>query len=589
MAKLSSVKILIIAVVPLAGLHAERPSDDIDLTRELRPQASAIMRQLSREFRTYDGSNNNQAFPDVGAAGSFLLRLTSAAYEDGAGTPSGADRPGPREISSAVVAQPRLIPNADGLSDMFWQWGQFIDHDLDLTPSLPPFEDLNIPVPSGDPSFDPLSTGTQSIAFTRSFFDWKDGVREQININSGYLDASQVYGSDEARASELRTRDGSGRMKTSPGNLLPFNEHGFFNFPVDDDASFFLAGDVRANEQVGLTSMHTLFVREHNFWADAIRRLLPWARDEQIYQTARMIVGAEIQCITYREFLPLLLGPKALPPYAGYQPGVNAGIASEFSTAAYRVGHTLLSPQLLRLQRNGRSIPEGPLPLKFAFFNPEEFLNSDGPDTFLLGLASQRAQQVDPYVIDDVRNFLFGPPGAGGFDLASLNIQRGRDHGLPDYNRIRVELGLPRVSSFARITSDPEIQARLASIYPTVDTLDLWVAGLAEDHLPGAQVGETFHAILRDQFGRLRDGDRFWYQIFLPAPMVRMIERQTLGTIIRRNTSIGRELQDHVFIAPSVRGGDLREHGRGRSTSSKLLDRSPDAFPFRRNWSNLGE
>ncbi len=90
----------------------------------------------------------------------------------------------------------------------------------------------------------------------------------------------------------------------------------------------------------------------------------------------------------------------------------------------------------------------------------------------LRGLARQRAQEIDPFVVDAVRNFLFGPPGAGGFDLAALNIQRGRDHGLPSYNQARVEYGLAPVQTFADLTTNPAVQARLASVYATVEEVD---------------------------------------------------------------------------------------------------------------------
>ena len=147
-----------------------------------------------------------------------------------------------------------------------------------------------------------------------------------------------------------------------------------------------------------------------------------------------------------------------------------------------------------------------------------------------------------------MRNFLFGPPGAGGLDLAALNIQRGRDHGLPDYNSARVQMGLGAVTSFAQISSSAEIQARLAAAYATVDDIDLWVGGLAEDHVNGGSVGETFFEILTRQFEAIRDGDRLWYQLVFSDDDAALIDQQSLATIIRRNTDIGAELPDDVFL-----------------------------------------
>jgi peroxidase len=498
------------------------------------------------EFRSIDGYGNNPIDPTRGEANTTLLRMTPIAYADGHGTPAGVDQKSAREISNLVAAQNNPVPNARNVTDFLWQWGQFVDHDIGLTPSIDPVEPFNIPVPAGDPYFDPDNTGMQFIELDRSLYQMINGIRQQVNIDTAYIDGSQVYGSDEARALELRRLDGSGKLKTSPGDLLPYNIDGFPNLPTTE-AIYFLAGDLRANEQLGLTAMQTLFMREHNFWAGLIRTAQPYLDDEGIYLRARAMVGAEIQIITYRDFLPLLLGKKPLASYRGYRPQVNAGIVNAFSTAGYRVGHTLLSPQLLRLDKHNHSI--GDISLADAFFNPTQ-ISSMGIEPYLRGLAKQRPQEVDAYVVDPVRNFLFGPPGAGGFDLAALNIQRGRDHGLPRYNQVRMAYGLPPYATFAQMNPDPVIQAKLAAAYASPNDIDVWIGALAEKHAPGRMVSETTYTILKDQFERLRDGDRFWYQIYLPHPLVNMLEHQRLADIIRRNTAIGSELQNDVFHLP---------------------------------------
>jgi hypothetical protein len=525
--------------VPLAPPSQVKPGN--------HTAASSEPAVFPQEFRSIDGSGNNPIDPTLGAANIPLLRNTTIGYGDGSGTPAGADQKSAREISNDVFAQDHLVPCAKNVSDFLWAWGQFVDHDIDMTPAADPIEPFNIPVPLGDPWFDPNGTGTQVIELDRSFYQMIDGIRQQMNVITAFLDGSQVYGSDEARARELRTLDGTGRLKTSEGDLLPYNVDGFPNQP-DNSADYFLAGDVRANEQVALTALQTLFVREHNYWAGRISQQYPQLDDDGIYYRARAIVGAEIQAITYRKFIPLLLGPNALPPYTGYKLDVNPGIENSFSTAAYRVGHTMLSPVLKRLDSNNQSI--GDLDLAQAFFNPSE-ISGPGIDVYLRGLARQVPQEIDCFLVDAVRNFLFGPPGAGGFDLASLNIQRGRDHGLPRYNRVRKDFGLARKTSFADVTSDPELQAKLASAYATVDDIDVWVGALAEDHYNGGLCGELIFTILRDQFTRLRDGDRFWYQTYMPASFVRHIEQQPLSEIIRRNTSIGSELPRNVFVVPA--------------------------------------
>ena len=161
-------------------------------------------------------------------------------------------------------------------------------------------------------------------------------------------------------------------------------------------------------------------------------------------------------------------------------------------------------------------------------------------------------------VVDEVRNLLFGEPGVRGTDLAALNIQRTRDHGLASYNLVRQAYGLEPVGTFADVSSDPGAQATLEDIYKQVDRLELWTTGLAENHVEGAMVGETFHAIIAEQFARLRDGDRFWFEndpYFVANPgLLDELRATTLADIIRRNTGIDDEIPDDVFTLPTEGG-----------------------------------
>ena len=499
-----------------------------------------------------DGEGNNLDHPTWGMAGTALLKIAPTSYADGVSTPT-ISRPNARNISNLVFAQDESVPNASQASDILWQWGQFIDHDITLSPGNPE-EPFPVRVPQGDPIFDPNGTGQKAIHVDRSVFDPETGTdqqnsRRQINAITAFIDASQVYGSDENRALALRTNDGTGRLKTShEGRFMPFNEQGLDNDGGSDLTSLFVAGDVRVNEQIGLISIHTLFAREHNQLADVIADQDPNLSGDEIYQLARKIVGAQIQAITFSVFLPLLLGPDAIAPYSGYDPSVDPSIASEFSAAAYRVGHTLLSPNLHLLSADGESEHVN---LARAFFNPS-FVEDRGISVILRGFASQLAQEVNSKVISEVRNMLLRGPNGPVFDLAVLNIQRGRDHGVGDFSTVRTAYGLAPVESFADISSDPAVQTALMLAYGEVGKLDLWTGGLAEDHVPGAMVGETLQAIISDQFRRLRDGDRFWFEndpYFLANPEVlNQVRRITLASIFRCNSTMADELQDNVFI-----------------------------------------
>ncbi|MBL9114693.1 MAG: hypothetical protein JNJ83_06760 [Verrucomicrobiaceae bacterium] len=520
---------------------------------------------LPSERASFDGTGNNVAKPDQGAEGQVFGRKGVAAYSNGTDAPAGETRPSARAISNALAARPENArPNRRGATDYLWAWGQFLDHDLDETPTALPAEAFPVAVPAGDPQFDPTDTGTATIGLNRSSYEVVEGVRQQKNAITHYIDGSMIYGSTEARANALRALDGTGRMKTTDsahGPLLPFNTDGLDNVPPGPN--FFVAGDVRVNEQPTLLALHTLFVREHNYWANAYAAQNPDADDDEIFHFARKIVIAELQAITYREYLPVLLGRGAIPPYVGYNPNVDARVSNEFATAAYRFGHSTVSSTVLRLGADGLEAPEGNLTMLESFFNPA-LITESGIDSILRGLAGQACEELDQWIVDDLRNFLFGAPGSGGLDLAALNIQRGRDHGLPSFNQMRETLGLPTVRSFRDVNPNPAVIAELEAAYGTPDDMDLWIVGLAEKDRHGSMLGETLHRIISDQFRRTRDGDRFWYQHHLPRELVGMIHQQSLSRIIRRNTRIGEELPRNVWIIRKSTPGPQRPNQPGR-------------------------
>src|SRR5262245_19763781 len=363
------------------------------------------MMDASGLSRSIDGTGNNLAHPEWGSTDEQLLRVAADDYSEGISSPAGADRPSAREISNELAAHvAEATPSDRDLTAYIYVWGQFLDHDLDLTGSASPTELFSIPVPTGDPSFDPNSTGTQVIPLVRSIFDTATGTdtsnpRQQINQITSWIDGSMIYGSDARRAAALRTFSG-GKLKeldTSVGVLPPLNTAGLANANDSHrapDNQLFLAGDVRANENVELTSMHSLFLREHNRIADQIAKANPGMSDEDIYQKARALVIAELQVVTYKEWLPALLGPGAIAPYRGYNANVNPNIANEFSTAAFRL-HSTINDDVEFFNNQGRPISfsyvddygqtinvDGEVSLADAFFNPT-MLKQTGVDGIL--------------------------------------------------------------------------------------------------------------------------------------------------------------------------------------------------------------
>ena len=518
---------------------------------------------FSQEVRTYDGSNNNLANPQWGAVSAPLERLIPADYTDKISTPAGVLRQNPRQISNALFAQDSPLSDPLGLSDFVWVFGQFIDHDLTLSEGGE--EPAMIPVDFPDAHFNPggLIPNVMIPMFRTKHIEGTgtdaNNPREHFNEITAWLDGSAVYGSDAFRASWLRTFQ-DGKLKTSAGNLLPYNTlTGEFDGAVDVDAPhmaddveiasrLFVAGDVRANENVLLISYHTVFVREHNRICDELKVAHPDWQDEEIYQHARKIVGGIIQTITFDEWLPAM--GVHLDAYQGYKSDVNPNILNGFSAAAFRMGHTLLSGDILVMDEAGNERQEGPMKLRDAFFNPAALVENGGLEPFFRGMAAQVQQELDAKVVDDVRNFLFGPPGAGGLDLAAININRGRERGLPDFNSYRTALGLTPYSSFSQISDDPSAVEVLEATYATIDDIDAWVGMLAESHMPDALFGETVMEFLKLQFSAIRDGDRFYYEVdpSLSAEEITTIKSTRMRDVIMRNTGI-KIMQENVFEA----------------------------------------
>jgi hypothetical protein len=499
----------------------------------------------SRGTYSVDGRGNNPIYPNAGAAGSPLSRLTPADPSRAPGAAGNAELPNPRQISNVVLAAQRPKADPAGSSDLFWQWGQFIDHDMTLVPTADDtmgHVDAQAPidVPRGDPALDPKGTGKQEIPFTHSATE-KDARddEQQTNKLTAFLDGSQVYGSDAETASALRSYEG-GRMKTSAGNLLP----------VNGDTGEFMAGDERVNEQPGLTSMQTLFVREHNRLAGEYAATNPSWSDEQVYQAARSKNIAQMQAITYNEFLPKLLGENTLKPYEGYDPTVDPSISNEFATASFRFGHSMVTGDVQRRDGSGQALDD--IPLSRAFDNPD-IVKQFGIDSILRGQAANVGQALDNEIDDNLRNLLFGPPGTpgGGLDLAALNIQRGRDHQLGSYNDVRESLGMRRIESWHDPIFRDGVGAKLSQVYQHPDQIDLWVGGLAEKAAGSGKTGPTFTRINTNQFERLRDGDRNFYKNQYSGHELAQLESTTLSDIIKRNTTVD-EIQDDAFTAPGA-------------------------------------
>jgi hypothetical protein len=612
-----------------------------------------------REWDTpaLDGSDNNRRHPEWGVAGTNYLRLAPANYADGVAEQ--VTGPSPRFVSNRIFNDlHQNVFSEGGVTQWGNVWGQFIDHTIGLRDDAG--EQADLPFDANDPLED-FTNDLGSIPFSRSAAAPGTGqtsVREQVNTESSFIDAEAVYGHDEARLEWLRegpvdgdlanngaklrlTDDGMLPRRDALGDADAAPEMAIDGRLMGQDGRAMVAGDVRANENVALTAVQTLFAREHNRIVDQLsqRRNRRNLTEQQKFDIARRVVMAEQQYITYNEFLPAM-GVR-LPRYRGYNPRVNPTLSNEFATVGYRA-HSMIHGEIEVEDEVGRWTPEQlaaieaqgveversadgteialVVPLNVAFFNPDllELLQL-GPT--LAGIGAEAEYKNEEIMDNQLRSVLFQIPNEanpacldgeglpscfqGVIDLAALDIQRGRDHGMPSYNALREAYGLPREDTFAAITgedtedfpaspsltagdeiNDPDslaftglsardgheiamdsdealtsatratratpLAARLRAIYGDVDTVDAFTGMVAEEHVDGTEFGELQLAIWTRQFRDLRDGDRFFYRNDPSLARIRQLygidHRTNLGDVIARNSDVPREdLAANVF------------------------------------------
>ena len=318
----------------------------------------------------------------------------------------------------------------------------------------------------------------------------------------------------------------------------------------------YLAGDIRSNEQPSLNSFHTLFLREHNRMARKLKAQNTHWDGERIFQEARKIMGAVFQKIVYSDYLPLILGPRSLSDYAGYDENVNPGISNAFATAAYRFGHSTIRPEFDLLNKNFEPVA-APLDLRFMFFN-NTVIKNKGIEPVLLGLVGNVSGRVDRTLPPGVIRHLFQRENMPGQNLAALNIQRARDHGLPGYNEFRKFCGLSDAKTIEDTKNeikDPENRKILKRLYnDDPNHVELWIAGLAEAPVSRGTIGPTFRCVIADQFRRTRDGDRFFYQrkgVF-PKHQLREIEKASMSRIYCDNVKGIVSIQQNAFKVPTT-------------------------------------
>ncbi|CAK9293337.1 unnamed protein product [Gordionus sp. m RMFG-2023] len=567
-------------------------------------------------YRTIEGHCNNLKHPTWGMAELPPQRLLPAVYNDGVSeirrAKNGGELPNARMISTLCLPT-QFLPHTE-LTVMMTTFGQLIDHDLTLFPVPTGFKyprlkccldekkhnpkdresrkkmhpycyGLNLPV--DDPFYSYY--GVRCMEAVRSLpgvgLSCNLGVREQVNQLSNYIDASTVYGNTIKEAENVRLYQ-NGLLKTqrhpfdpSKKDLMPLS-----NGTVIEECLIqsvrkhpcFMAGEMRSNENLPLTTIHTIFFREHNRLVREMSIINPDWNDDKLFEEVRRIVGAMMQYIAYKEYLPKFFGEQNLVKHKlvladsgyfnGYDENEDATTINAFSSAAFRFSHSLLNANIFRVGHFNYHLST--TPLRKLFFQPESLYGDiypHGIDPLLRGSTSQLAQALDINIAVDVKNHLFQPEDLDyGMDLMSLNIIRARDNGIAPYNDWREYCGMDRLDSWddAYDYFYPEAVSNMSYVYGDVDDIDLWIGGISEMPMEGALIGPTFSCIVGIQFRKLRFGDRFWFENeYIPGVVeypftpeqLQEIRKSSLAKVICHNTDTFFNIQKDVFLTPGFR------------------------------------
>uniref|UniRef100_A0A0K0DSC4 NAD(P)H oxidase (H2O2-forming) n=1 Tax=Strongyloides stercoralis TaxID=6248 RepID=A0A0K0DSC4_STRER len=533
----------------------------------------------THEFQRYDGWFNNLANPEWGSVGSRLHRDSPANYEDGV-YKINVSLPSARTISDIVFKGPSGIKNKRNITTMLAFFSQVVAYEIMQSSQTGcPLENIPIPVEQCDSVFDPSCEGKTNIPFMRTKYDTETGhglnsPREQINERTSWIDASFLYSTNEPWVAALRSwHEGTlteGEVEGYPPlnkkiipliNPAPPQIHRLM-----DPERLFTLGDPRINENPGLLTFGLILFRWHNFQALKIAQKHPDWTDEEIFQGARRMVIASLQNIILYEFLPEVLGIKKdeIPKYGKYNAHIPPGISHSFATAAFRFHHTIVPPGMLfRKKRTSkkecvfRNDIGGFEALRLCqnWWNAQDIVQEYTVDEIILGMASQISEAEDTIIVEDLRDFIFGPMYFTRLDVVSSSIMRGRDNGIPFYNDLRRNFAL-ETKTWETINpqlykTNQKMFDKLKVLYKDIKYLDAYVGGMLETNENG--MGELFKHIIRDQFLRLRDGDRFWFEnrqngIFTEDE-IEEIKSITLSKILRATTNIEEdEIQDNVFI-----------------------------------------
>ncbi|XP_025201922.1 peroxidase-like [Melanaphis sacchari] len=577
--------IIIISITILLQTHAQSPflhTDVFPLTNEdyMKRCAPFIICNPNSKYRTFNGSCNNLRVPTWGASNTPFLRILNAEYSDGIykfrQQSNGSQLPGAREINTKLFLKNQWY-DFDELNILLMQWGQFIAHDITLlTPdfsvdnccsvqnvSKVPTQCQNvINIPKNDPIY--LNYNKTCMSFNRAVtsanFSCQIMPATFMVEVSQYIDGSHIYGSNDSIAAGLRSFI-NGKLRS---DILKSNQ----NTRVEEfcpqvnrttlqcDSSTnskacFQAGDIRINQNLGNALLHNLFLRFHNHLASKLLYLNQFWSDEMLYQETRKIIGAVIQHITYDHYLPIILGETyteyygLFTPQTIYNDKINPSTSLEFAASSFRILHNQIPAQLNFIDKMYKVAFQ--VNLTDWMDRPDLLPMGKNVDWLTRGFVETPGREYQPSYNQLISNFLFrfNLPDITGQDLLSIDIQRGRDVGLPVYNEVRTICGIPRANSFDDLLDLIPFKAIqiLKTLYATVHDIDLHVGALLEMPEEGSMVGPTTRCILSDSFFRYKYGDRFFYDVqgqpgSFTQEQLKTIKQINLGHVICATTNL---------------------------------------------------
>ncbi|XP_013772431.1 dual oxidase-like [Limulus polyphemus] len=507
-------------------------------------EARTKERYAFSERQRFDGWYNNLAHPDWGSIESQLVRKTPPSYSDGVYMIAGRDRPSPRAVSQSVFKGDDGIPSERNLTALFSFFGQVVSSEI-LMAGEPgcPIEFHKIKIDKCDDMYDKECQGGRYMPFHRALYDSKTGQspnspREQINLVTSWIDGSFVYSTSEAWVNSMRSFKNGTFRRNKDNNYPPKNieRAPLMNSPpakylgMLSPERMFLVGDPRSNQNPALLAFGILFFRWHNVLASRVHKEHPDWSDEEIFHRARQWVIASMQNVIMYEFLPALIGEE-VTEYTG-----DNRWDGQCSFKKTQNGYPALR-------------------LCSSWWESDVILPESGVEEIFMGLASQIGEKEDIILCSDVRDKLFGPVDFSRRDLGSLNIMRGRDNGLPDYNTVRKCYQLPGVSMWSEINPSlfkerPDLFKKIEELYGDIDNIDLFVGGMLETK--EGKPGPLFKKIIKQEFEKIRDADRFWFEnnrngIFTPDE-IQKIQGIRLYDILVNATNIQPgQVQEDVF------------------------------------------